>query len=240
MYLSDKDYTYQRSAVTPRVTKLIDVDMTSVEDELLCFSSSIKKSNNKKSHNNTELNKSKKMPLQQVRRPIEEDKYEVYLNKVPSYQYSSENSGKSSIQKSTKGGFDKKIQNDQKLRRLSDENSSEFFIKAVAGPNSDPRPAKISNKAKWRTWGCHKANIKVKKVDEKPATTTQMQIYQLAMKKSTEENDELRDIISGLRQQISELKIQLNERDEAIDEMSNLINKLTDGELNEKLHENED
>lgn len=227
--------------MTPRVTKLIDVDMTSVEDELLCHSSSIKNSNNEKNFSKgTEINKSKKIPLQVVRRPIEEDKYEMYLNKVPSSLFSSGKSGKSSIQKSVKGGFDKKIQNDQKLRQNSDENSSEFFIGASSWPKSDPRATKIANKAKCKTWGCHKITNKSKKANEKPATTNQMQIYQLAMKKATEENDELRDIISGLRQQISELKLQLSDRDEAIDQMSNLINKLTDGELNEKLHENEE
>lgn len=62
-----------------------------------------------------------------------------------------------------------------------------------------------------------------------------MQVYKLAMKRATDENEELRDIVSGLQQQMSELKLQLSERDEAIDQLIELANKLSDGELSQKL-----
>lgn len=64
---------------------------------------------------------------------------------------------------------------------------------------------------------------------EKTLNESQEQLYKNAIKEITEENSDLRHVISGLNQQIIELKLEVEERDEALDELTRHINKLEDG-----------
>lgn len=122
IYLSNMDSVYQRSVWTPRVTKLIEVDLRSEGSEVRSLSCSSKKDKTESSPiTNSNKKISKKIPFQQLKRPIEENKHEIYLNKVPSYISVSESNSKFSMSREKESVFGMKSRNNPNLKMLTDK-----------------------------------------------------------------------------------------------------------------------
>lgn len=238
IYNSEIESIKAKSAYTPRATQLLGFDMAPSEEQLYWYSSQMRKDNLESSSSMQIKPKHiQREPLGEIRQPIEEDKYEAYFpNSSPSPSVWDHLSKKSKLSQKKISEFYGKCDNNSNPKGLLSDNSSEFFIKWNTGYQSDTRADKPSYWAKCSFRIRRKRPSKKLKNEMAPLTSNQKQIYQMAIRQATEENEELNDVISGLNQQINELKLELEERDTTIDELAALVNRLTDGELDQKLN----
>ena len=61
-------------------------------------------------------------------------------------------------------------------------------------------------------------------------------MYKLALKSASEQCGKMRENISGLTQQIHELKLENEKKDETINELFDVVDKLTNGEARRELN----
>lgn len=228
--------------MTPRPARLLDLDFQSSEPELYCYSSLIKKD-----ENGTGSDKNKKdtndqiVPHLEPQRRIEEEKYQTQSLKSSKHSLKSYKSEISFGKYNKEGSESNKIKRKcQKLKIQSEESSSEFFINWSPSSSSISEQVRPQFWVKWRAWNWASSRQGQKKLEEGNLNTNQKQIYTLALRRATDENRELLERISGLQQQIHELKIENNNKDQTIDELAAYINKLTDGELDKQLREEDD
>jgi hypothetical protein len=67
-------------------------------------------------------------------------------------------------------------------------------------------------------------------------TPNQEIIYKGALRQTAFENDELRGSVNGLQQQISELRIENDNKDEVIDKLQNFLSQYSNGEYERLLY----
>lgn len=228
--------------MTPRPARLLDMDFEASEPELYCYSNLIKKDENGTGSDKNKKDKSNKNAFHlEPQRRIEEDKYQTQSLKSPPQSLKSYKSEVSFGKYNKEGSEANKIKrNRPKLKIQSSNSSSEFFINWT--PSSSARSEQVRPQfwVKWRAWKWASSRHEQKKLEDSSLNANQKQIYTLALRRATDENRELLERISGLQQQIHELKIENSTKDQTIDELAAYINKLTDGELDKQLHEEDD
>lgn len=108
--------------------------------------------------------------------------------------------------------------------------SSEMFINKDKDNNSDTQANKTIRWPRWGPCNCNNKNPQNKNYGIEQLTPNQETIYKGAIRHAGLENDELRGCVDGLKQQISELRIENDDKDEAIDKLHDYLVHNTNGD----------
>jgi hypothetical protein len=116
------------------------------------------------------------------------------------------------------------------------QNSSEMFINKDKGNYSNTRG---NNTIRWPRWGpcnCNNNNPQNKNYGIEQLNPNQELIYKGAIRHAQSENDELRGCVNGLNQQINELRIENDGKNEAIDKLHDYLMQYTNGDFERQLN----
>lgn len=108
--------------------------------------------------------------------------------------------------------------------------SSEMFINKDKDNYSDKQANKTTRWPRWGPCNCNNKNPQNKNYGIEQLTPNQETIYKGAIRHAALENDELRGCVDGLKQQISELRIENDDKDEAIDKLHDYLLHNTNGD----------
>lgn len=224
--------------MTPRRRKLLELSSRNSSNNLH-WHSNISQFNAERGPESKIISeKHPKVPLQERKKNLEESKYGI--SDFKSYIECSESKRNSASVKSGAGSecpseFVKEFNPTKKI--CSSSSQSKYLVLQDSGYSSDNRYNKPTIWPNWGPWKCTNPPLYRKKNRQFWLSENQEQVYKGALKKATEENMKLREWVSGLQQQIHELKIEVEEKDKTIDELAEVVNQLADGELDRQIQE---
>lgn len=173
-----------------------------------------------------------KLPLQEIKQTKEEDKLENVFECSESWPVNSEPRSPSKNNES-KASEINDIAGDPK--RSPSKKLSEIFIKSAPEADSESRPPVGEFCYTWGPWRCQAAWYEKQPGREEFLESNSRMVYKYALKQCTSKNKEYLECISGLKQQIEELKIEKESDKVCINELKSLVNRLSDGEFDEQL-----
>jgi hypothetical protein len=227
-----------KSVMTPRRKKLLELNSHNSSNNLHWHSSISQFKAERSSEKKIISEKYSNFPLKERKKNLEESKYGV--SDMKSYiEYSDSKYNSASI-KSEAGSecpseFVKEFNPKKKI--CSSSSQSKYLVLQDSGYSSDNRYNKPTVWPNWGPWKCTMPPLYRKRNRNFWLSENQEQVYKGALKKTTEENLKLREWVSGLQQQINELKIEVDEKDRTIDELAEMVNQLADGELDRQIQE---
>lgn len=239
IYWSDSGSAQLKSMMTPRRIQLLDSSSQLKAIDFLSESSSkVQESSEMTPENKITL---QKKPLAEIKRRREEDKSEVHLYE-PSSSGGEPSSGSSNFWSSSK--FSKKSSHSlfsgRKRMPIIAEISSEILQKEDTPPEAGKAGRNTGWCPKWGPCPCKKQDSKTSVWGKRCLNPNQEEIYKLALKRASGEMEKCKETISAQSEQISQYKIKINDLNGTIDDLTRVINELTDGDLQRILDQNEE
>lgn len=239
VYWSDSGCMELRTVMTPRRIQLLDSARRAEAMDILWESSNKQwDSSEPSSENKITI---MKRPLREIKQVKEEDKNEVFLYDLsPSSGHRPATSRKiMSSAKLSKSGSQSSLAG-RKRRAIAAEKRSEMSQKDVGRPTPDTTKQPVGQCRICGPWNWGNTKKNDGKWGVKTCTANQESIYKMAIKQCVDENKKILENVGGLTQQVTELNMEVEKRDQTIDELVTVINKLTDGEFDRQLHSGKD
>lgn len=239
IYWSDSESAQQKSMMTPRRIQLLDSSSQLKAVDCLWESSpKVLESSEMTPENKITL---QRKPLARIRQSWEEDKNEVPLSEASS-SGEEPSSGSSNFRSSPK--FGKKSSHSaitgRKRREIIAEISSEILQKEDLPPEPNKGERKPGWCPKWGPCVCQNPGSKTSVWGKRSLKPNQEEIYKLALKRASGEMQKCKETISAQQEQICQYKIRINDLNGTIDNLTRVINELTEGDLQRILDQNED